>query len=156
MAPYTAAQSHTNLRVVTQRLSTTPTKQLPFVASYLASSITECRKVFECSQSDVKDGSETGVIVHKLKTQLSALLQDRSPEARFSVVILIKAAVEVGGWSILQGVGPWVRGLIAIIGVSTVVFLKKHRLKCQSCLVAPSSLKIMFYIAWVGPFLTDL
>lgn len=123
MAPYTAARPYTALRVVTQRLSTTPTRQLPHVASFLAASITESRKAFEFDQasSHGKDGSEIGVVVHKLKTQLSALLQDRSPQARFSAVILIKATVEVGGWDVLRGAGPWVRGMIGIIGVSQAI-----------------------------------
>lgn len=121
MAPYTATPSSIALRVVTQRLSITPTKQLPHVVSYLASSISDCSKVFESFQGDSRDGSETGVMIHKLKTQLSALLQDRSPEARFSAVILIKATIKVGGWSILQRAGPWVREIIAIIGVSGLI-----------------------------------
>ncbi len=131
MAPYTPVPSSIPLRVVTQRLTTTPTRQLPHVASYLAASISECKEVFEYSQGDSRDASETGVITHKLKTQLSALLHDRSPEARFSAVILIKAVVDVGGWSILQKVGPWVRELIAIIGVSASIVFETFRPKNQ-------------------------
>lgn len=106
------------LRVVTQRLSSTPAKQLPQVAPYLATAITQCAKALVAPEKQGKavSGSESAVTVHKLKTQLSALLQDRSPEARYAAVILIKGTVEAGGWNVLQGVGIWVRGLIALLG----------------------------------------
>ncbi len=109
------------LRVVTQRLSSTPSKQLPHVAPYLATTIAQCARLFAAPTKEGQDvgGSESAVTVHKFKTQLSALLQDKSPEARYAAVILVKATVEIGGWNVLQGVGPWVRSLIGILGVST-------------------------------------
>lgn len=108
------------LRVVTQRLSSTPTKQLPHVAPYLASTIAQCAEAFTASTNEdqATGGPSSAVIVHKLKTQLSALLQDKSTEAKYAAIVLIKATVEVGGWNVLQGVGAWVRGLISILGVS--------------------------------------
>ena len=108
------------LRVVTQRLSSTPIRQLPHVAPYLATTITQHGKALAMSTKNGQVASETesAVIVHKLKTQLSALLQDKNAEARYAAVILIKASVEVGGWNVLQGIGAWVRGLIGILGVS--------------------------------------
>ena len=63
------------------------------------------------------DASASSVLVHKLKTQLSSLLNGKSPEVRFAAVVLIKAVVEIGGWEILHGVEPWVRGLLSILGV---------------------------------------
>lgn len=118
MAPQDAFNQ---LRVVTQRLSSTPSKQLPHVASYLANTIAQCGRSFAASTKEDQaiSGSESAIIVHKLKTQLSALLQDKSAEARYAAVILIKATVEVGGWNVLQGVAAWVRCLIGILGVST-------------------------------------
>lgn len=108
------------LRVVTQRLSSTPSRQLPHVARYLAPTIAQCGKDLATPTKDGQavGGSESAVLVHKLKTQLSALLQDKSPEARYAAVILMKATVEAGGWIVLQGIGAWVRGLIGIFGVS--------------------------------------
>ena len=108
------------LRVVTQRLSSTPSKQLPRVAPYLANTIAQYAKFFAAPSKEGQDvgGSESAVTVHKLKTQLSALLQDKNPEARYAAVILVKATVENGGWNVLQGVGSWVRSLIGILGVS--------------------------------------
>jgi pre-rRNA-processing protein RIX1 len=65
------------------------------------------------------DASASSVLIHKLKTQLSTLLNGKSPEGRFTAVVLIKAVVEVGGWEILQGAESWVRGLLSLFGVST-------------------------------------
>lgn len=109
------------LRVVTQRLSSTPSKQLPHVAPYLATTIAQCARLFAVPTKEGQNvgESESAVTVHKLKTQLSALLQDKSLGARYAAVILVKATVENGGWNVLQGVGPWVRSLIGILGVST-------------------------------------
>ena len=108
------------LRVVTQRLSSTPIKQLPHVAPYLATTIAQHGRALATTtkEGQVAGDAESVVIVHKLKTQLSALLQDKNPESRYAAVILIKATVEVGGWNVLQGIGAWIRGLIGILGVS--------------------------------------
>ncbi|MCJ1393446.1 hypothetical protein MMC18_006321 [Xylographa bjoerkii] len=105
------------LRVVTQRLASTPTKRLPHIVPFLANTIAGSREIFKQSEASEqgKDGSDVDVVVHKLKTQLSTLLQDKSIEARWSAVILIKATVEAGGWSILQSCGAWTRGLLAIL-----------------------------------------
>ena len=108
------------LRVVTQRLSSTPIKQLPHVAPYLAINIAQHGQALAKSSKEDKvvGKTDSAVNVHKLKTQLSTLLQDKKPEARYAAVILIRATVEVGGWNVLQGVGPWVRGLVGLLGVS--------------------------------------
>ena len=116
-----APESVTNLlRVVTQRLSSTPVKQLPHISPYLATIIAQHGQTLAGfpKESQAVGETESAVIVHKLKTQLSALLHDKNREARYAAVILIRATVEVGGWNILQGVGAWVRCLISILGVS--------------------------------------
>lgn len=75
-----------------------------------------------CAQetSTKADASDSSVLVHKLKTQVSTLLMGRSAEGRFASVILIKAIVDVGGWEVLRGAEPWVRGLLSILGVSRI------------------------------------
>ena len=117
MAPQEAPDM---LRVVTQRLSSTPVKQLPHVAPYLAVNIAHNGQALAKSSKDDKlvGRTDSALIVHKLKTQLSALLQDKNREARYAAVILIRATVEVGGWNVLQGVGAWVRDLVGLLGVS--------------------------------------
>jgi hypothetical protein len=57
------------------------------------------------------------MLVYKLKTSITTLLNGRTREARFAAISLIKAAVDVGGWETLRGAGPWVQGLLAIIQV---------------------------------------
>ena len=108
------------LRVVTQRLSSTPFKQLPQISSYLVNIIAQHGKALATfsKEGQAVGEAESAVLVHKLKTQLSVLVQDKNPEARYAAVILIRATVEIGGWNILQGIGAWVRGLIGILGVS--------------------------------------
>ncbi len=130
-----AAQMATPLRMVIQRLSSTPTAQLPHVAPVLAGSITDSRKAFIIAhnESKSKSGSEMNVLIHKLKAQLSALLQDKSPQARYSALILIKATIEVGGWNVLQGSGAWVRAMIANLRVSCSIPNSKG-LNCQQYL----------------------
>lgn len=118
MAPQHAVPSFSPLRAITHRISSTPSIQLPYVAQYLAVSIAKCKNVLSASQKASQTVDESSMLVHKLKTQISALLQDKSPHARYSAVILVKATVEAGGWNILQSAGPWVRALIGILGVS--------------------------------------
>lgn len=106
------------LRVTTQRLAATPTWQLPHVVPYLASTLLSCEKIIQNTQasSQTKDTSEAGVLVHKLKTQISTLLHEKNPQSKWASVILIKAFIEVGGEDILRASGVWVRGLLGILG----------------------------------------
>lgn len=122
MAPQ-QSQSHlrfTPLRVVTQRLASTTSQQLPHIVPLLAATVARCRESFSFPETDVesRNGSENALLVHKFKTQISSLLQDKTPEARYAAVVLIKAAVKAGGWNVLQGAGMWVRGLLSVLGVS--------------------------------------
>ena len=107
------------LKIVTQRLASTPSKRLPSIVPFLANTIAGCGPLFTTSanQEKSKDTSEIGVLIHKLKTQITTLLQDKTVEARWSAVVLIKATVEAGGWTILQGCGVWVRGLLGVLNV---------------------------------------
>lgn len=54
--------------------------------------------------------------VHKLRTQISTLLQEKTVEGRWSAIILVKSIVEAGGWETLQKSGPWVRSMLTILG----------------------------------------
>lgn len=67
----------------------------------------------------LKDGApEHSVLVHKLKTQITTLLNNgRSQAGRFSAAILIKAVVDVGGYECLRTSEPWVRGLLSMVQV---------------------------------------
>ena len=127
MAPQDLQQTFTPLRVITQRLTTISAQRLPYVVPSLATALGESEDCFLTAQSDNETHSisEGPVLVHKLKAQISALLQNRSPEAQYAAVVLIKTTVEVGGWSVLQGVNPWIKGLIGIIGKTNTAVTKK-------------------------------
>ena len=112
------------LRAITVRLSSTPPKQLPHIVSYLANDIGQCTTELSSPSSQSKNSSESAVLVHKLKTQISALLQGKHIEERWSAVVLVKATVEAGGWEVLQSSGAWVRGMLTVLGVRVVAILQ--------------------------------
>ncbi|KAL1885251.1 hypothetical protein Plec18167_001908 [Paecilomyces lecythidis] len=110
--------SLTTLRAVTHRLTTTPVNQLPQIAAFLATALGDCADVLSApqSQNNARSESDASLQVHKLKTRLTGLLQDRTIEGRWTAVILVKATIEAGRWEILRGCEPWVRGLLSILG----------------------------------------
>lgn len=112
----------TTLRAVAHRLTTTPVEQLPSIASFLATSLTDCAELLSTPQTQKpgKNDSENTVQVHKVKTRLVSLLQDRTVEGRWTAVVLAKALVEAGQWEVLRGYEPIVRGLIGILAVRQV------------------------------------
>jgi len=118
------AQQSALLRVITQRLAATPARQLPQVVPFLASSLVECREQLCLNGQEIRSEAETenAILMHKFKTQISSLLLDKSPQARYAATILIKTTIQLGGSGVLQGVASWVRGLVGIIGVCVFVF----------------------------------
>ncbi|KAL1968969.1 hypothetical protein VTN77DRAFT_803 [Rasamsonia byssochlamydoides] len=116
-----------SLRAITHRLTTTPVKELPHLASFLAASLSDCGDILAAPQSQKNANSEAGnaLQVHKLKARLTSLLQDRTFEGRWTAVVLVKATVEAGQWEILRECEPWVRGLLAILSKSDPVSTKK-------------------------------
>jgi pre-rRNA-processing protein RIX1 len=114
------------LRPITQRLTSTPVKDLPHIVYFLASSIATCGQALQApSDQATPRGNDNAVLVHKLKTRISSLLQDRSHEARFTAVVLIKAVVEAGGRESLGSAESWMRGLLALLGKNDSVSTKK-------------------------------
>jgi pre-rRNA-processing protein RIX1 len=114
MAPITSELA--TLRALTYRISSTPTAQLPQHVPAIAASLANCRTLLSSPQATVsKSSSETSVAIHKYRTLLSTLLQDRTIQGRWSAIVLIKATVELGAWETLQKCLPWVRGLLGIL-----------------------------------------
>lgn len=110
------------LRILCLRISSTSAEQLPRITPALIRDVLKCQEVLSFQTAATKaENSETAVLIHKLKTQVSGLLYGKSAEGRFTAAALIKAIVDVGGATILSGVEPWVRGLLAVLGVSEVV-----------------------------------
>ena len=114
------------LRPITHRLNSTPVEELPRFACFLASSISTCGQALQTNPTHAaSQNNDNGVLVHKLKIRISSLLQERSPEGRFTAVVLVKAVVEAGGREILSSSGSWVRSLLAILGKRDSVSTKK-------------------------------
>jgi hypothetical protein len=108
------------------RLTATPTQELPLIAAYLASSLSDCEDIlsFPLDHKSPTGLSDTALLVHKLKARIMSLLQDRSIEGRWTAVILVKATIEAGQWEMLRGSEPWVRALLAILSVRKVAILR--------------------------------
>ena len=103
------------LKQLTFRISSTPVHQLPRVAAQVAASLWQCRDVLSSTAPSSKQNSGDGVTVHRFKTQLATLLQDRTIEGRWSAVVLIKATVEAGGLEVLSKTSPWVKTLLGFL-----------------------------------------
>ncbi|KAA8647613.1 hypothetical protein EYZ11_003249 [Aspergillus tanneri] len=115
-----------SLHAVNYRLTNIPVKQLPPIASCLATSLSNCGELLSSQhQKSSKSDSEDAVQVHKLMTRLTSLLQDRTPEGRWTAVVLVKAIVEAGQWEVLRGCEPFVRGLMAILAKPDPTSTKK-------------------------------
>ena len=100
------------------QLAAVSPEDLPRHVPELLRLILRCKVALSSPTASKSAPSEFTVPVHKLKTQLSSLLNSKNPEGRFAAVVLVKGAVEVGGWEVLQTSEPWVRGLISILVVS--------------------------------------
>lgn len=108
------------LQVLCRRLASTDAADLPSLCSSLVGHIQRCESVLSLPvDQKPKDGAPGhAVLVHKLKTQITTLLNNgRSQPGRFAAAILIKAVVEVGGYESLRTSEPWVRGLLTMVQV---------------------------------------
>jgi pre-rRNA-processing protein RIX1 len=108
------------LRSLCRRLTSTEPDHLPPLLPILLKDTLRCQELLSAPQ-DAKGGqsaSEIAVLVHKLKTQVLALLNGRSAQGRFAGAALAKAIIEVGGWECLRSSEPWVRAMLSIIQVS--------------------------------------
>ncbi len=116
------------LRLLCHQLSHAPTAQLPNLTPTLLRNVLRCQGPLSSggNPSTKSPASESSVLVHKLKTQVSTLLYGKSTEGRFAAVVLIKAIVAVGGWEVLRGVESWVKGLLSVLGVRDPTPLEGH------------------------------
>ncbi|WPG97454.1 Hypothetical protein R9X50_00022900 [Acrodontium crateriforme] len=103
------------LRAITYRISSTPTEQLPGVASQIAGQLWRCQDLLAASADQLKQAGDAAVLVHKFKTHLSTLLQDRTVHGRWVAVVLVKATIEAGGVETLSKSNAWVRNLLGIL-----------------------------------------
>ncbi|KAK4456300.1 Pre-rRNA-processing protein rix1, partial [Podospora aff. communis PSN243] len=105
------------LRVLCKRLVSTPVEELPRLTPVLVGLVLRCGAPLSAvPDAKSKDkASEAPMLVHKLRTHITALLNGRSASGRFTAVCLIKAVVDVGGWETLRLADAWIRGLISVL-----------------------------------------
>lgn len=103
------------LQVLCHQLSTIPVAELPYHVPKISEKILCCKDIIRNDYGS--DTSGASVLLHKLRTQLTTLLNGKQSEGRFTAVVLIKAYLDAGGDEVLKISGPWIRGLLAIIGV---------------------------------------
>ncbi|KAK0623564.1 rRNA processing/ribosome biogenesis-domain-containing protein [Immersiella caudata] len=105
------------LRVLCKRLVSTPTEELPRLAPMLVGLVLRCGAPLSAVQdTKSKDkASEAPMLVHKLRTHITTLLNGRSTSGRFAAACLIKAVIDVGGWETLRLADAWIRGLISAL-----------------------------------------
>ncbi|KAI7462884.1 hypothetical protein KC351_g16145 [Hortaea werneckii] len=115
MALGSMQDSAATLRAATFRLSTAGQKQLAFIAPQIAAQLWHCKDLLSTTPESTKQNSDVSVTVHRFKTKVSSLLQDRTFEGRWAAVILTKAAIEAGGVEVLSKSNAWVRSLIGIL-----------------------------------------
>ena len=104
------------LRIVTQRIASTPPSHLHQIAPALAETLRACTADdFTPRAKPGRDERDAAVLGHKFRTQLSSLLQEKAREARWAAVVLIKATLERGGQDVLESSGPWARGILGLL-----------------------------------------
>ena len=104
------------LNVVNNILAINPSETLPSHVPRITQLLTSCKALLSSSQTtSKKTKSDAAVAVHRFKTKVSSLLNDRSFEARWAASILVKASIEAGGWEMLKDCKVWVNGLIAVL-----------------------------------------
>lgn len=115
-----------DLRVLCRKLTSIPPAQLPHALPSLINHVLHCKEPLSAAHEQrPKDKStEASQLVHKLKASITTLLNGRNRDARFAAIGLIKATVDVGGWEVLRGTEPWVRGLLSVIQVCVEAFPK--------------------------------
>ncbi|KAH8653417.1 rRNA processing/ribosome biogenesis-domain-containing protein [Xylariales sp. PMI_506] len=105
------------LRSLCRKLTSAKPEQLPNLLPVLLRDVQRCQVPLSSAQESktTANSSEVVVLVHKLRTQITALLSGRSVEGRFAAIPLVKTFIEVGGWECLRLSEPWVRGLLSIL-----------------------------------------
>lgn len=108
------------LRAVANRLAVCATEELPRQVGFLSTSIASCGDALRFSKT-----GDDAVIIHKIKTKTSALLQDRTYEGRLSGIVITRALIEAGGVEILGESSNWVRNLITCLNKSDAWEVKR-------------------------------
>lgn len=108
------------LRAIATRLTSTPIDELPHQVGYLATSVTSCSDILR----NPSPSNDQAVLLHKLRTRVSTLLQDRTAEGRYCGIVIAKALTETGGTAFPPESGSWVRSLISCLNKPDSVEVK--------------------------------
>ncbi|KAI9886752.1 MAG: ATPase of 26S proteasome regulatory subunit 4 [Watsoniomyces obsoletus] len=108
---------HSNLRYVTDTLTTTPPQSLPALAEPLVLAIGSCGAIFNEAEKQLpeKIAAERRLLVTKYKTQITALLQGNRCEGRWVAAVLIKATVEAADVVSWPECKSWLRSLLGLL-----------------------------------------
>ncbi|KAK5166042.1 uncharacterized protein LTR77_008303 [Saxophila tyrrhenica] len=107
-----SSAANATLRAVTYRITSATPEQLPLLATQLAGSLWNCREILSAPADSKNDAT---ALVHRLRTKITSILQDRTIEGRWAAVVLVKATIEAGGVDFLSKSNAWVRSLLAIL-----------------------------------------
>lgn len=109
------------LRAVANRLTVTAVDDLPRIAGLLAAQLANCSLNLQFADSKANTAS---VAVHKLKTRINSLLQEKSIAGRFTGAVLVKASIDNGGENVLRVTESWARGLLNCMNKPDTVEVK--------------------------------
>ncbi|KAI1317720.1 rRNA processing/ribosome biogenesis-domain-containing protein [Xylariaceae sp. FL0255] len=102
------------LRTICRRLTSAKVEHLPALLPILLKDISRCQEPLS-QPAEPKASTESVVLVHKLKTQITSLLKGRVSQGHFVAAFLVKAVVEAGGWECLRTSESWVKDLISVL-----------------------------------------
>lgn len=102
------------LRSISSRIASAKPTDLPHIVASQVYTLQDCGPVLSRSWSSQagSGANEVAVVIHRLHTQIAALLQGRHVEERWAAAILIKALVGTGGFETLSRGKHWVSGLL--------------------------------------------
>ncbi|TLD12154.1 uncharacterized protein PgNI_04589 [Pyricularia grisea] len=109
--------ANSDIRVVCRKLKSTPADDLLNVCPSLVQHVIHSGRALSApvEQKPKDGGNETAMLVHKLKTHITTLLNGKTPASRFAGMALVKSVVDAGGWECLRAAEPWVRGLLSML-----------------------------------------
>ncbi|KAK6439042.1 hypothetical protein LTR95_004757 [Oleoguttula sp. CCFEE 5521] len=115
MSRKSSPQAVATLKQISYRIASTPVERLPQIIPNLAGLLWNCRDLLGSTSASTKQGSDDGMLIHRLNVQLTTLLQDRTVQGRWSAVVLTKAIIEAGGLETLSKSNGWVKNLLGIL-----------------------------------------
>ncbi|KAF2862479.1 hypothetical protein K470DRAFT_275212 [Piedraia hortae CBS 480.64] len=127
------------LKRVSSQIQSTPVVQLPCRVPHLSNQIWNCKDLFSSAPETLNKTAGATVSVSRISTQISSLLQDGSPEGRWSGIVLLKPLIEAR----TPINNAWVRNVLSI--------LKKQSDPATTRALATLALCRIFTLTWSHP-----